>query len=846
MDDRDNTAAPAKPILRLLIAEDSEDDTLLNLRLLRGGGWDIQWERADTQENFLRRIDTEPRPDLIIADNSMPMFDAKRALELLQTRGYDIPLIIVSGTIETKKAVDLMKAGARDFLQKNDMARLLPVVQRELVEADERRQRRRIEAETRKLSNAVEQASNAIFITDRDGAIEYVNPAFEETTGYKREEVIGKNARLLKSDKHDAEYFHTLWDTILHGDTFQDVMVNRKKSGALYYEEKTISPLKDDSGNLTHFISTGTDITDKLQTQERLQFLAYYDLLTNLPNRAQLMNHLEYALLRSQRTQDGVALILINLDRFKIINDTLGREVGDDILLIQSERLKTLIKERDTLARLTGDEFAILLDDVKSPEQIPGFVEQVLAAVTQPINIGTHEFYMGASIGISLYPEDGDDSLLLLRSADSALHRAKEQGGGNYQFYSPDMSSRAFERLNMEAGLRRALENKEFLLYYQPLVDVRSGEITAMETLLRWQHPELGMVGPDRFIPLLEETGLILPVGEWILETACRQAAQWQKLFAHPIRIAVNLSGRQFHDPNLSTTVFRILRDCDLQPAMLELEITESTIMQNAQQTTDTLHALTDIGVRFSIDDFGTGYSSLAYLKRFAVDCLKIDRSFVQDIIHDPDSFSIAKSIIALAHSLNLEVVAEGIENDSQLRMLVLLNCDMLQGYYFSKPVPDSELPRLIREHRRLEFSDMQLQKGNRTLLIVDDDQNILSALKRVLRREDIDLLTASSGEEGLELLAKREVGVILSDQRMRGMSGTDFLGRVMALHPQTIRIILSGFTDQGTIMEAVNTGHVYKFISKPWEEDFLRASLREAFDAYNSRRNAHSTTGTA
>ena len=841
MDDSDTTAAPAKPPLRLLIAEDSEDDTLLSLRLLRGGGWDIQWERADTQEKFLRCIDTEPRPDLIIADNSMPMFDAKRALELLQRRGYDIPLIIVSGTIETKKAVDLMKAGARDFLQKNDMARLLPVVQRELVEADERRQRRRIEAETRKLSNAVEQASNAIFITDRDGAIEYVNPAFEETTGYKREEVIGKNASLLKSDKHDADYFHTLWDTILHGDTFQDVMVNRKKSGALYYEEKTISPLKDENGNLTHFISTGTDITDKLQTQERLQFLAYYDLLTNLPNRAQLMNHLEYALLRSQRTQDGVALILINLDRFKIINDTLGREVGDDILLIQSERLKTLVKERDTLARLTGDEFAILLDDVKSPEQIPGFVERVLATVTQPINIGTHEFYMGASIGISLYPEDGDDSLLLLRSADSALHRAKEQGGGNYQFYSPDMSSRAFERLNMEAGLRRALENKEFLLYYQPQVDVRSGQIIGMEALLRWRHPELGMVGPDRFIPLLEETGLILPVGEWILETACRQAAQWQTLSAHPIRIAVNLSGRQFHDQNLSTTVFRILRDSELQPAMLELEITESTIMQNAQQTTDTLHALTDIGVRFSIDDFGTGYSSLAYLKRFAVDCLKIDRSFVQDIIHDPDSFSIAKSIIALAHSLNLEVVAEGIENDSQLRMLVLMNCDMLQGYYFSKPVPDTELPRLIRDHRRLEISDMHQHKGNRTLLIVDDDQNILSALKHLLRREDIDLLTASSGEEALELLARREVGVILSDQRMRGMSGTEFLGSVMALHPQTIRIILSGFADQATIMEAVNTGHVYKFISKPWEEDFLRASLREAFDAYNTRRSTQS-----
>ena len=827
----------ARHVLRVLFAEDSEDDAVLVLRQLRKGGWQVESERVETQQEFVRQLDTHP--DLIIADHTMPGFGAKRALELLQGCGDDIPLIIVSGTIEPENAVALMKAGARDYLSKNDLSRLVPVINRELHESEMRRQGRAVEAETRKLSNVVEQTANAIFITDRDGTIEYVNRAFETVTGYSKEEAIGRKPDILKSDKHDAEYFRLLWDTILQGDDFQDVMVNRKKNGTLYYEEKTISPLKNDQGDITHFISTGLDITEKLQIQERLQYLAYHDILTELPNRAHLMNRLEYALLRCQRSEEHFALLLINLDRFNIINDTLGREVGDDALQVQVERMQGIIGRNDTLARLIGDEFAILLEGLRSPDELPAVADKILSTLAKPIKMGRHEFYLGASLGISIYPEDGDDSLILLRGADSALHRAKEMGGNCYHFYSPEMSVTAFERLGMESRLRRALENQELLLHFQPQVDIHTGEIACMEALLRWQHPQDGMIMPNRFIPLLEETGLIIPVGEWVLETACREASQWQSWAHHPVRVGVNLSGRQFIDPTLAGTVARILHESGLPPEMLELEITESTIMQNAQQTVDTLKALSDIGVKLSIDDFGTGYSSLAYLKRFSVDSLKIDRSFVQDIIYDPDSFSIAKSIIALAHSLNLDVVAEGIETDSQLRMLSLLDCDLIQGYLVSRPVDEEQAAKLLVAHEPFVTPAIHDNRDNRTLLLVDDDPNILSALKRVLHRENYEIITATSGHEGLELLARHDAGVILSDQRMPHMNGTEFLNRVRRLHPTSIRMVLTGYTNLDTITDAVNTGHIYKFISKPWEDDFLLASVREAFDAYNSRARA-------
>ncbi len=558
-------------------------------------------------------------------------------------------------------------------------------------------ERRQAEAQMGKLSRALEQTADSVVITDKEGVIEYVNPAFETTTGFTRAEAVGRKPNIVKSGRHGQAFYERLWSTILKGEVFSDVMVNRKKDGALYYEEKTITPLKDAKGNITHFVSTGKDITERMQTQERLHHLAHHDILTDLPNRMLFMDRLEHALSRARWAGRLVAVLFLDMDRFKIVNDTLGHDVGDRLLQAFGRRLRACVREGDTVARHGGDEFVIVLEDIAAVDDVPATARKILDALAPPFQIDGRELFVTSSIGISLHPNDGRDAPTLLKNADAAMYRAKDMGRNTYQFYSADMGAKAFERLTLETSLRHALRRKEFLLYYQPQVDMDSGRIVGVEALLRWQHPDLGLVLPGDFIPLLEDTGLIVPVGEWVLQTACTQAKAWQRAGLPPVRLTVNLSARQFAEPNLTDTVARILNEVDLDPAFLELEITESVIMQNAQATIDTLAALGNMGVRFAIDDFGTGYSSLSYLKRFSINTLKIDRSFVRDITTDPDDAAIITTIVAMAHNLKLNVVAEGVETEEQLAFLRAGGCDGFQGYLFSRPVAAEKLARLLQ-----------------------------------------------------------------------------------------------------------------------------------------------------
>jgi len=557
--------------------------------------------------------------------------------------------------------------------------------------------RRRSEAQMRKLSGAVEQAADAIMITDRAGTIEYVNPAFERTTGYSRAEAIGRTPRLVKSGRQGAGFYEGLWRTILAGEVFSDVFINRRKDGALYYEEKTITPLKDREGRVTHFISTGKDVTERMQTQERLQYMAQHDALTELPNRLLLLDRLKQSLARARWHQRLVAILFIDLDRFKTINDTLGHEAGDRLLQLLAERFNRAVREGDTVARFGGDEFVILLDDVATEQDVGMVAQKVLDALAAPFNIENQGLYITASIGVSLFPGDGEDSGALLKNADVAMYRAKELGKNTYQFYSADMSARAFERLSLETSLRHALERNEFLLYYQPQLDVDSGEIVGVEALLRWRHPDFGLVLPGEFIALLEETGLILPAGEWILQTACAQLRAWHAAGRRKLRLAVNLSPRQVQAPGLVAMVERALNGMRADAGRLELEITEGLLVQHAPATMETFEALRALGVRLAVDDFGTGYSSLSYLRRFPIDTLKIDRSFVHDIPHDPDDSAITTTIIAMAQGLRLEVVAEGVENAAQRDFLRSRGCRLMQGYLFSRPLPPDEITKLLK-----------------------------------------------------------------------------------------------------------------------------------------------------
>ena len=556
------------------------------------------------------------------------------------------------------------------------------------------------DAQVSKLSSVMEQTADIVIVTDTTGNIEYVNPSFEKITGYTYTEAVNNTPRLLASGKHKPEFYKHLWDTITSGNSYSNIFINRRKDGSLFYEEKTITPIKDYAGKITHFVSTGKDISERIQVQERLQHMAHHDALTDLPNRNLFLDRLQQSLTRARWHNRLVAVMFLDLDRFKNINDTLGHTVGDQLLLQLSERLGNSVRDGDTIGRFGGDEFAILLDDIDSDNHISALAEKLLATLTKSFRINKQELFVTASIGISIFPNDGEDSDTLLRNADVAMYRAKDLGKNNYQFYSDDLSARIFERMTLETHLRHALERNEFILYYQPQIDTRTQKIMGVEALLRWQHPEFGLVTPNNIVPLMEETGLIEKVGRWVLETACRQSRTWHDAGWSYLHLSVNISSRQFNDPDFISSVHEIITTTGINPEFLELELTESMLMRNASATINALNSLNALGVRFAIDDFGTGYSSLSYLRRFPIDTIKIDRSFIHDVTDNPDDAAIASAIIVMAQSLSLNVIAEGVENQQQLEFLSSRDCHYLQGNLFSRPLPAEEFTAMLKAQK--------------------------------------------------------------------------------------------------------------------------------------------------
>ncbi len=437
---------------------------------------------------------------------------------------------------------------------------------------------------------------------------------------------------------------------------------------------------------------------ERKKTEDRIQRMSRYDILTNVANRSFLYDRLEMALARARRYNRILALLLLDLDHFKNINDTLGHTFGDRILKRVAERLTGCLRASDTVARLGGDEFAVLLPEIEQVVDVSRVADKIMAALREPVMLDEQELFVSASIGSSIYPDDGEDAETLLKNADSAVQRAKQIGRNNHQFYSPLMNAKASKRLQLGNALRRALEREEFLLHYQPQVDMESGGIVGVEALVRWRHPGLGVVSPAEFIPLAEETGLILPIGDWVLRQACHQTRKWHDAGFQPVRISVNLSNRQFNQEGLADSIMEVLRETRLEPQHLALELTESGFMHNEEGAIGTLRTLKEMGVHVSIDDFGTGYSSLRYLKRFPIDELKIDRSFVRDVTSDHDDAAIVGAIIAMGNSLRLRVVAEGVETPEQMNFLRERGCTVMQGYYLSRPLPTGEMTRVFEE----------------------------------------------------------------------------------------------------------------------------------------------------
>jgi diguanylate cyclase (GGDEF)-like protein/PAS domain S-box-containing protein len=562
--------------------------------------------------------------------------------------------------------------------------------------AEDITERKRVEEQLRITANAVENTAEAVVIYDANRCIVSVNKAYTAISGYSATEVTGLPTELTSAEVHGQTFFSTLWRTVGQTGRWQGEILRRRKNGEAYPSLSSISAVKDPSGTATHYVLVFNDISSFKQYEAKLEFLAHHDALTQLPNRALFLDRLQESLKRANRHHKTIGLLFIDLDRFKTINDSLGHQIGDELLRAVAQRLTACVRASDVVARLGGDEFTVLLDELSDVKDAGMIAAKVLAALANPILSGGHELAVSGSIGISCYPQDGGDAETLLKSADLAMYNAKEAGRNMYRYFAAEMNMRVQETLVMTNDLRRALQNREFVLHYQPRYHLASGRITGMETLIRWQHPELGLVPPGKFIPLAEETGLIIPIGEWVIRAACEQLKYWRSIGLAKLRLAVNLSPRQFEQEDLARRISSILREAGLDGTHLEVEITEGMAMKDPVATVSMLQELKAAGIAVSIDDFGTGYSSLNYLKRFPIDHLKIDRSFVSDLEKNPDDLAIVRTIIALAKGLGLSVIAEGVETEGQAKLLRMFGCDDGQGYLFSKPLPAEDIDRLL------------------------------------------------------------------------------------------------------------------------------------------------------
>ncbi|MEZ5559990.1 MAG: EAL domain-containing protein [Pseudomonadales bacterium] len=588
--------------------------------------------------------------------------------------GSKLPVSLsVTALLDASGAVEGYLAVARDVSQDRDVAQRLKLAK-----------------------NVFESAGEAILVTDARLRIVDVNPAYLDMTGFSRAEVIGSKPRASASGRHDRSFYRSIWRAVRRDGYWSGELWDRRKNGELFPQSLTISAIKDDQGRISNYVGIFKDVTSQKAAEEELERMAYFDPLTGLPNRALFKDRLQHEMDVATRKQGRVALLFIDLDRFKFVNDTLGHEAGDKLLLEAAWRIKQVVRQSDTLARLGGDEFTLVVADAHDMTDVGHVASKMIETLEKVFVIDGREVFIGASVGIAVYPDDGRSVSSLTKNADTAMYLAKQAGRGTYRFFKREMNTQNERRLALEASLRRAVDNEEFVLHYQPKIDLARRAVVGFEALLRWQHPDFGLIAPGDFIPLAEETGLILPMSRWVLRAALAQLADWHRLGYVDLDMAVNLSARQFQDQQLVDDVTSVLRDTDIEAGSLELELTESLLMVDAARALAIMRRLRDLGVKLSIDDFGVGYSSLSYLKRFPIHSLKIDRGFVRDVVDNPEDAAIVSAIMSLAATLQLQVVAEGVETTAQEAFLAERGCDLVQGYLYSRPLPVAEASEFL------------------------------------------------------------------------------------------------------------------------------------------------------
>lgn len=691
--------------------------------------------------------------------------------------------------------------------------------------------------------------TGSIVITGPDRVILYANPAFLHLTGYTLNEVLGRTPVFLQSGQTSDDVYRRLWETLETYSTWNGEFVNRRKDGTDYVENKTISVIRDAEGKVQYYFAIGEDVSLRQRYQQHVDHLRTFDQLTGLPNRSSFLDLFIEALNRAREKRRELTVLHVDIDDFFVVNESVGVKAADRLIVRIGECIQEVLRQDDILARLGNDKFAILLGPHETgiDNDILEVTERVRASVGKARVESEKPISLTASIGIARYPEDGDNASELLSHAMIATERVKTSGGNNFCRFeaktAKDSNTPNTPRLLL-GELRQAVKCHEMVLHFQPQISLFSGAIVGMEALIRWQHPQYGLLSPAEFIPLAEQSDLIIEIGEWVLHETCRQMREWLDAGLPPVKIAINLAARHFLVPGLHATVAEALKRHAIEPRHLEIEITEGTMMQDVAAAIRSTRNLKEIGVRISLDDFGTGYSSLAYLSRFPIDVVKIDQSFVRDITTNPVNAAIAQATIAMSHKLNKVVLAEGVETEEQMQYLRRNECDEMQGYFFSKPLPADDISRLLQQGASMNLSGEHDATARSTVLFVDDESNILASLKRTLRREGYVILTANSAAEGFALLAKEPVQLIVSDQRMPEMNGTEFLSRVKSLYPQTVRMVLSGYSEISAVTDAINKGAVYRFMLKPWDDETLReeilGALRHWRELYGSVGDEH------
>ena len=833
---------------RILIVDDEAQNRRLLEALLTPEGY--RTHSVTSGAEALAAVRESP-PDLILLDVMMPDMDGHQLTRTLKAHPAtsNIPIILVTAQNDRDARLAGLAAGAEDFLSKPvDRAELWLRVRNllrlkaygDLLAGRSTSLEQEVLSRTAELvrfHSAMDATADVILLVDR-ATLRFVevNASAASTLGYSRDELLAMGPVQLGASSQDQLEFD--YDAIIAGGPSEPQVALRRRDGSVVHFEAHRHASRSGEGWI--IVEVLRDITERREAEQRLHHLAHFDALTGLPNRTQFRDTLSKTM---EQLEDGdwqAVVMFIDLDQFKNVNDTLGHAVGDELLVQVSNRLVRCVRMRDTVGRMGGDEFSLIMVMKDGQEGATVVATKIRQAMAAPFQVAGHEVSVTVSIGITIFPVDARDPETLIKYADTAMYSAKQAGRDGFRFFTPQMNAEVLARLELESALRKAIENDEFVLHYQPKVQLSTGRVVGVEALLRWQRPGHGLVSPMQFIPALEESGLIVRVGSWVIATACRQIGLWLQSGIGPLQVSVNVSGRQFIEGDLQGDVMGSLDRNGVPAELLELELTESSLMENTQRTIALLRILKDRGVRISIDDFGTGYSSLAYLRRFPIDKLKIDIAFIRDITHNPDAAAIALTIIRMAHSLNLQVVAEGVETQEQLAYLHQHRCDQVQGYCFSKPLPLPELESLLGGQARLSVPADASDAHTSRLLLVDDDADLLDQLAPLFEEDGYKVLCARSAEEGFALLALHPVQVILCDRYMPGMDGIEFLGRVSAMHPDTLRIVLSATLDLDTIIDAINRGEVFRFYAKPCDQTELRRHVADAFRHYWKRQERH------